>query len=791
MSCEKKFRRYVTKNRLPLNMRDIARIIYNYEFFTRSWKYHFYLNDLQVDEMIFRRVLYDAVDDALKNKYGKIHKKDFQQEYAKLMKVWNENYSHLNAEIADWINYRQSEEYKILLEKVKEIDRFDIRAKILVNNALSYLYGKYQKPPLESYLRIEKKLLGWVETLWSKKWVWFLTTLLVFDANSLYANTIYNTKWKEFYIQKMEQKKKEEWFWEFIDWDKANEEAIKMITKRWYERDDIGEGFKMVARVYENIIVPLVGEVGSVMLAEACRRGTVVALIHLAKWLADIATFHPSMRGLKLGSKLSVLTAEWLNSSILAWLGWQIALEWNFDVYFQKMAQWVFEVAGKMIYGIKYESRGVDWDLFKMGLHYRVREFMGETLDEHQKDIINFIREHGTEKQKRILEKLENTLLTTRTLFNARQQFTQTLVNQWKDINFEKKQYFKDGREWRIENIRDFMIEGTLNGVKGSIANRDLYVWLMEKDKEKLILDKIDEKFWNDARRVIENNFFVDIKGDERCRGTADWTEKEVYWKENGEWKKCRIQLDASTVIDCDRRRVLRLYGLEGQWLGWKVGEVNVNDGCGQTFKFSLLAHKTEGSNKDYLVRLDLNNLQKYYVKRLEDMVYLEYDNDKEKNKLLKIKVWLSRRGDRLCISVIQRRQKGYIKEFLENITREDETIYNKTFLITAYWRDRDLGWGRSEDLGYCGSKIYLEKALYEDYEYDETGEVKKVKRILEIRKKEDVYKAWQVEDRIVMGKVEERTIWSTRFVESEETRKEKKRKKKRKIICLPLSLVK
>lgn len=790
MSCEKKYRRYVTKNKLPINMRDISRILYSYEIFTRSWKYHLYLNDLQVDEIIFRRVLYDAVDDALKNRYGKIHKKDFQQEYAKLMKTWNENYSHLNAEIADWINYRQSDEYKLLLEKVKEIERFDIRARILVNNALSYLYGKYQKPPLESYLNIERKLLGWVETLWSKKWVWFLMTLLVFDANNLYAKTLYNTKWKEFYIQKIEEKKKEEWWWEFVDWDKANEEAIKMIAKRWYERDDIGEGFKMVARVYENIVVPLVGEVGSVLLAEACRRGTVVSLIHLAKWLADVATFHPSMRGLKMGSKLAVLTAEWLNSSVLAWLGWQIALEWNFDVYFQRVAQWVFEVAGKMIYGIKYESRGVDWDLFKRGLHYRARELMGEKLDEHQKDIINFIKEHGTEKQKRIMEKLENTILTTRTLFNLRQQFTQTLINYWKDINFEKKQYFKDKREWRLENIKDYMIEAIVAGAKGSIATRDFYTWLIEKDKEKLILDKIDNIFWDRAKEMIKQNFFVNVEGEEKCRGTADWVEKEIWWWEHGEWKKCRIQFDASTIIDCDRKRVLRLYGLEGRWLGWKVGEINVNDGCGQTFKFSLLANKEQGNRED-LVNLDFEQVKEYYVKRIEDLVYLEYDNDKEAKKLLKIKVWMDKKGRRMCFSVIQRKQRGYIKEFLEHVIKDEHDYYSETFLVVANWRDFDLGWGTAERLGYCGNKTYLEKALYENYEYDEeTGEVKKVIRTLELRKKAEIYEAWQYEDKILVGKVKEIELGSTKFIESEETGKKKKKKKKRKVICLPAKLV-
>jgi hypothetical protein len=98
--------------------------------------------------------------------------------------------------------------------------------------------------------------------------------------------------------------------------------------------------------VYHELIVPVAGEVGSVGLAEAARRGTVISLIHLANALTTLATLHPAMRTISTASKILEFAATFLDKSILAWLGWQIGVEWALDGAIQN----VLTEFGKFLY---------------------------------------------------------------------------------------------------------------------------------------------------------------------------------------------------------------------------------------------------------------------------------------------------------------------------------------------------------------------------------------------------------------------------------------------------------
>jgi len=254
--CKGKVRKNDSWRKLPLDHRNISKTQYLRETLYKAWRYHLAFNNLQVEDVVFRKIIYDAVYDALENENGKNHHKDFLREYAEFQKIWNEHYVELNEKIVDWENYRNSKNYQLWLEKIREIKRTDRRIQANVNMALAYMYAKHQKSWEigEKFIDLEKTLkLDLIEKAWSKKWLWFLTTLLVFDANNLYANTIGNNQYQ------------------IKDFDALNFEAIKIYVTRWYERKDISlsDEWKTLAKIYDNIIVPVIGELGSVALAEA------------------------------------------------------------------------------------------------------------------------------------------------------------------------------------------------------------------------------------------------------------------------------------------------------------------------------------------------------------------------------------------------------------------------------------------------------------------------------------------------------------------------------------------
>lgn len=437
-------RDYITKRKLPINHRMINKTEYLNRTLNQAWRYHLYAHNLQVEDVIFRKITYDAIYDALRNSNDKIHYKDFLDEYAKFQKYWDENFSELNEKIIDWENYRQSGKYQYFIEQLKHIKRFDRRLQASIDNALAFMYAKYQKGFVlgETLTSIEQRLrLDVIQKAWSKKWLWVAASLLYFDANDLYAQTLGNSQIA------------------IREWDKELQEAIKIKVNPWYERKDLALSTyeKTMFKIYENVIIPVAGELGSVALAEAARRGTVIALLHITRMLTNFAKFHPKLKVLSWGAQLAGNLAHILNNSVLAWLGWQIGIEWSLDATIQAFMS---EAIKHIYYGLTkapiWKARNyTDWGLFELAAYYQYKKYVNGKISSDEEDLINFVYQYGSEKQKEILNRIAKSLETAQRLYNFRRFFYQTekeFQEQTKNL-LEKAIYDPDNFFWESQKI--------------------------------------------------------------------------------------------------------------------------------------------------------------------------------------------------------------------------------------------------------------------------------------------------------------------------------------------------
>jgi hypothetical protein len=561
MPC-KRLRENITKNKLPLQHRDLGKKYYYHKTFENAWKYHLSAHNLQVPDIIMRRVIYDALFDAMKNEYGKVHNKDFLREYESFLKYWNENYSHLNNKLEDWWEYRKSEQYRQTLDYVSKIERLDRRAQITIDIALAYMYAKYQTGwrISDTIIDLERRLkLDIIPKVWSKKWLWFAAFLLVFDANSLYAQTIGNNTVK------------------IIDYDAARAEAIKIRIVPWYERKDIevSDELKLMFKVYEEIIVPIVGEVGSVVLAEAARQGTVIALNHMARAMTSIARYSKYLRGLKWGAQLVGAMAGILSGSILAWLGWQILVEWTLDGTIQAFMQGALKHIYAGITGVNlWKPRDyVDWGLFDLAIWYVMKWFKYGTLTPEEYDIIKTIMEHGSEKQKEILNRIIKTGMIYQELYNFRYKEKEIRDRYKETIEYWKKQAIKYNDEWSINHFN------------------------------KTIFPVINEEF-NNSTNFIEN--FIKISGTEKAANVLNYEVKLL--KER--WEKLQKEEISSRweteTIESGCPYISRVTGpafaqttFYYEWAPNCLGRAPQSEWCNIN-KISISVHKTDFKPYEY-----------------------------------------------------------------------------------------------------------------------------------------------------------------------------------------------
>jgi len=413
MAC--KVRINITKYKLPLNHRWLNKSWYLNQTLYKAWRFHLYAHNLQVEDVVFRKIVYDAIYDALVNEYDKVRHKDFLNEYAKFQQYWNEHFQELNDRIVEWENYRQSGKYRYFLEQLKHIRRFDKRVQAALDNALAFMYAKFQKKFViaETLEKIEKRLgMDVWQKAWSKKWLWFAAYMLVFDACDLYAATLGKTKHV------------------IRDYDAELGEVLKVNIERWYERKELAVDYrvKMLMKTYENIIVPMAGELGSVALAEAARRGTCIALLHAARMLANFAISDPRLKILTWGAELLGSLAQILNNSVLAWLGWQIGVEWTLDATIQSFLNEAIKhvyatFTGKNIWKIEH---WVDWGLFDLACYYQYLKYVNGQIRADQQELIDLIYQQGSDKQKQILDRIAKTIQVAQSLYNFKKFFYQT-----------------------------------------------------------------------------------------------------------------------------------------------------------------------------------------------------------------------------------------------------------------------------------------------------------------------------------------------------------------------------
>ena len=333
-TCGKSKREKNSKFKLPYNARSIDKVQYFNDTFINALKFHFFAHDLAVPYPVARKILYDAWLDALKNSNDKIHKKNLENEYRNYLEYFETKLTQYHDYVREWEAYKRSEMYQETMRTLSEIHRTDHRLSIATDYALAYIYAKYQKRYDYSQLieKVESALhLDIIPKVWSKTSFWLAMQLLVFDANNLYANTIGNNNT---YI---------------TQYDPITGDAIKIHITPWYEKSEYiqDDFFRGLATFYHDVVVPFMGEVGSVGLAEAARRGTVISLLHLSRAVLSLAMLHPALRGVQTLSKVFEFASVFLEKSILAWVGWQIAVEWSLDgaiqYYLSEFAKILYE----------------------------------------------------------------------------------------------------------------------------------------------------------------------------------------------------------------------------------------------------------------------------------------------------------------------------------------------------------------------------------------------------------------------------------------------------------------
>jgi len=420
----------LTKTRLPENHKFISKRYYFDTTFMNAWRYHLAIGNVEIEDIKFRAIIYDALKNALENKFGKIHDREFLSEIEKFEQEYSEEISRFLEEDENfkaWKNYLESQEFLEFKEKIKNIDRFQKRAEIHIDMALSFIYAKYQKKWTDRILDLEKKLrLDLIPKLWSKKSFWLLMSLLVFDANNTYANTIANTK-----INKLEYDLKDD--------------AIKINIIPWYERTDINvpDSIRWTMRIYNNLLVPASGEIGSVLIADITKQGLSLALIHIAKLLTNAVLFIPWLRGGLTLAKGLTFAAEILDRSILAWLGWQITVEWALDGWIQTSLLWLSKEIGRAFFykpGTYLLSKEFE-KLFKLAYKYATDGW----LDDIDKMRYDELYNKASEKQKQVIDRMIKKIKLYQKLYNIKRLWRAEVKSAGETVDWIMSGYSKEG----------------------------------------------------------------------------------------------------------------------------------------------------------------------------------------------------------------------------------------------------------------------------------------------------------------------------------------------------------
>lgn len=537
MACERK-RKNVTSRTWEHLKFDSRKYVYR-NTLERAWKYHIALG-LNVEDIVFRKILYDSIYDVLENKNGKIHWKEFLTEYVNFINEYHHYFEleQIKEKLSVWEEYRSSEVYKNFIEHIRDVKRTDTRLKIAINNSLAFMHLKWGNNWGERFIDLEKKLkLDTVEKLWSKKAVWFLVDTLIFDAGKLYAETegrdvVYETK---------------------------EQDAIRIYVKRWYERTDIvDEDFRLMCKIYDNILTTLAGEIGSVVIAESLRRHTIMGLLHIAE----------AARRYSKAAKTLVGLASFLNGSVIGWLGWQIFIEWSFDEEIQRALRALLKYGYYLLTGdsqIFEINRLSEGDLEKAIKIYAKLLITGEITGLERIELEKFW-ELATTKQKEILYRVLVSITEARRVYNQKKRLYEELNREMFRAR-EITRRIEENEKEISEYLKDFDLKGLVDFVEKQNS-------LMKYDIRKIVESKVRYvdlrgkegwlKTYEDNMKVYCKNFcdecdlHLTIRWGDTGYLIRDWGfthfleeyDEDMYWREAHLIKDVKVKIGGDDIWD-------------------------------------------------------------------------------------------------------------------------------------------------------------------------------------------------------------------------------------------------
>lgn len=360
-----------------------------YDVFRRVHSYVLSVHNVHISELELRVILTDALYDSLRPK-----------DHTRFRCIVEE-YHHLHSEVPttrileDWHSFRSSEHYKRLMSYAHDLPHSRHRFSVATDIAMSYIL-RHQNRLSGTFLDVERALkLDYIEKIWSKKAVWILATLLFFEV--------------EGYLEARS----------FDDYELAYElrrqvyEHDRPIVPRrmWYERRDVPEWLNLAGHAYSFMVTAL-GEIGSVLLADVARRYTVSVLFYLSRIASTLAMFHPALRALSLASRVTHAAGVILENSVLAWLGWQIGVEWEIDgaiqMFLHDLGRLVASlVTGKNFFATEY-SRYVNVSSVFAAMRYLMYKYSTGISDPIGEQLLALIRE--SPKQFDIISRFQSVL---------------------------------------------------------------------------------------------------------------------------------------------------------------------------------------------------------------------------------------------------------------------------------------------------------------------------------------------------------------------------------------------
>ncbi|MEM4863436.1 MAG: hypothetical protein QW706_09715 [Candidatus Nezhaarchaeales archaeon] len=287
--------------------------------YAKSWyEYHISkFKEVPFEDFAFiHSVLYKEV---IPNKEGKLPS-GYKNMYAFANMLGGDLDKYVSHRAKAFLNWLNSDAGRWFIHNIRE--EANVKRRIALANALASYYIKTFYPysiegAMNKYLEFEYKYVGkHVYRLWSNPLFWasFGVGMATWEeiqrlrkVNDYMRFIVSDPIASEVFIQEMRS------WWDatsnLTDWDRQLNRSINAL------RDFIVSG---------SIISTIAGDVGSAVIAETLRRGVVVGLEALAFLLMNFTAAGKIARGVKA-------LAQFVNRSVLSFLGFQVFVEWPID----------------------------------------------------------------------------------------------------------------------------------------------------------------------------------------------------------------------------------------------------------------------------------------------------------------------------------------------------------------------------------------------------------------------------------------------------------------------------